>query len=138
MHREIYTSGSPWESRVGYARAVRAGDLIVVAGTTATDEEGGVVGQDDPYLQTRFILQKIDRALRALGATMEDVIRTRMYVTDINRWEEIGRAHREVFAQVRPAATMVEVRRLVLPEMLVEIEVEARMGTPERNAAIGD
>jgi len=137
MQREIHSSGSPWESRVGYARAVRAGDLIVVAGTTATDDQGSVVGEDDAYLQTRFILQKIGRALGALGARMDDVIRTRMYVTDISRWEEIGRAHREVFAQIMPAATMVEVRRLVLPQMLVEIEVEARTGTHQRNPVTG-
>jgi len=119
---------------VGYSRAVRAGDLIVVAGTTASDEQGNVVGKDDPYRQTQVILAKIDRALRALGATLEDVIRTRIYVTDINRWEEIGRAHREVFGAIRPAATMVEVRRLVGPEMLVEIEVEARTTSPNQGA----
>lgn len=134
MWRERHSSGSPWEPVVGYSRAVRAGDLIVVAGTTASDEQGNVVGKDDPYRQTQVILAKIDRALRALGATLEDVIRTRIYVTDINRWEEIGRAHREVFGAIRPAATMVEVRRLVGPEMLVEIEVEARTSSPNQAA----
>jgi enamine deaminase RidA (YjgF/YER057c/UK114 family) len=131
MHREIYSSGSPWEPRVGYARAVRAGELIAVAGTTASDEEGNTVGAGDAYRQTRFILEKIDRALRALGGSTSDVIRTRMYVTDITRWEEIGRAHREVFGEIMPAATMVEVRRLVSPEMLVEIEVDAVAGAGE-------
>jgi len=113
---------------VGYARAVRAGDLIAVAGTTASDQEGNVVGGGDAYQQTRYILEKIDRALRALGASTEDVIRTRIYVTDIALWEEIGRAHQEVFGEIRPAATMVEVRRLVSPGMLVEIEVDAVAG----------
>ena len=129
MERKIYNSGSPWEPRVGYARAVRAGDVIVVAGTTASDEGGNTVGPGDAYHQTRYILKKIDRALQALGATINDVIRTRMYVTDITRWEEIGRAHREVFGDIMPAATMVEVRRLVSADMLVEIEVEALVGT---------
>ena len=138
MRRERHSSGSPWEPVVGYSRAVRAGDLIVVAGTTASDEQGQVVGKDDPYRQTHVILAKIDRALQALGATLEDVIRTRIYVTDIDRWEEVGRAHREVFGAIRPAATMVEVRRLVGPEMLVEIEVEARTTQPNRDAHEGD
>ena len=131
MHRETYSSGSPWEARVGYARAVRVGDLVVVAGTTASDQEGKLVGEGDAYHQTRYILEKIDRALRALGASTNDVIRTRMYVTDIALWEEIGRAHQEVFGEVRPAATMVEVRRLVTPGMLVEIEVDAVAGAGE-------
>ena len=129
MRRAIHRSGSPWEPRVGYARAVRAGDLVVVAGTTATDETGEVIGPGDPYRQTQVILEKIDRALRALGAGLGDVVRTRMFVTDISQWEEIGRAHREVFGDIRPAATMVEVRRLVAPGMLVEIEVEAVAGS---------
>lgn len=123
--RQNISSGAPWESIVGYSRAVRLGNMVVVAGTTAADEQGQVVGIGDPYAQTIYILQKIKRALAQAGASMEDVIRTRMYVTQIDQWEAIGRAHGEFFREVRPAATMVEVSRLIDPQMLVEIEVEA-------------
>ncbi|RIK41981.1 MAG: hypothetical protein DCC55_10235 [Chloroflexi bacterium] len=119
------SSGAPWEEIVGYSRAVRVGNLIEVAGTTAVDETGAVVGLNDPYEQTRFILSKIEKALHAAGATLTDVIRTRIFVTDISHWEEIGRAHGDVFRPVKPAATMVEVKALINPEMLVEIEATA-------------
>jgi enamine deaminase RidA (YjgF/YER057c/UK114 family) len=123
--RTRISSGAPWESVVGYSRAVRVGPHVYVAGTTATDETGAIVGPDDPYAQTTHILRKVQGALMMAGAMMEDVVRTRMYVTDIARWEEIGRAHGDFFRHVRPAATMVEVKALIDPAMLVEIEVEA-------------
>jgi enamine deaminase RidA (YjgF/YER057c/UK114 family) len=121
------SSGAKWEDIVGYSRAVRIGNVIEVAGTAAVDEAGNVVGVDDPYTQTKFILAKIERALHEAGATMQDVVRTRMYVTDISRWEEIGRAHGEYFRDIKPAATMVEVKALISPELLVEIEATARI-----------
>jgi enamine deaminase RidA (YjgF/YER057c/UK114 family) len=123
--RQNISSGAPWESIVGYSRAVRLGNMIVVAGTTAADEQGQVIGVGDPYAQTMYILEKIKKALAQAGASMEDVVRTRMYVTQIDQWEAIGRAHGEFFRNVRPAATLVEVSRLIDPQMLVEIEVEA-------------
>ena len=119
------SSGGPWEGVVGYSRAVRVGPHVYVAGTTATDETGAIVGIGDAYAQTAHTLRKIAAALHVAGARMQDVVRTRMYVTDISRWEEIGRAHGEHFASVRPVATMVEVKALIDPDMLVEIEVEA-------------
>lgn len=119
------SSGAKWEEIVGYCRAVRLGNVVEVAGTTAVDEDGAVVGADDPYTQTRFILRKIEKALQEAGATLHDVVRTRTFVTDIARWEEVGRAHGEFFRDVRPAATMVEVSALISPELLVEIEVSA-------------
>jgi enamine deaminase RidA (YjgF/YER057c/UK114 family) len=118
-------SGGPWEDRVGYSRAVRVGGVIHVAGTTAIDETGRLVGEGDAYVQTLQALENVRAALERAGSSLDDVVRTRMYVTDISRWEEIGRAHGEVLGQVRPAATMVEVAKLIDPRMLVEIEAEA-------------
>ncbi len=122
------SSGAKWENIVGYSRAVRVGNIIEVSGTTAVDDQGQVVGVDDPYAQTRFILMKIEKALVEAGAAFTDVARTRMFVTDIAHWEEIGRAHGACFHDVRPAATMVEVAALISPELLVEIEVTAIVG----------
>jgi enamine deaminase RidA (YjgF/YER057c/UK114 family) len=125
MTRRNISSSSPWEESVGYSRAVRVGNQIEVAGTTAVDDHGAVVGPDDPYLQARYALEKIGRALAEAGAGFENVIRTRMFVTDIARWEEVGRAHGEVFRDIRPAATLVQVASLVRSDLLVEIEATA-------------
>ena len=126
--RKNISSGAPWESIVGYSRAVRVGNHVWVAGTTATDENGGVVGVGDAAAQTRYALQKIGRALKEAGMTFADVVRTRTFVTDIAQWEAIGRVHGEFFGEVRPAATMVEVSKLIDPAHLVEIEVDAFVG----------
>ena len=118
-------SGSEWEDRVGYARAVRLGNTVHVSGTTAVDEGGNVVGPGDAVAQTRYILERIDRALRDCGASLSDVVRTRIYVTDIHDWEPVGDVHREVFGDIHPAATMVEVAALIHPDLLIEIEADA-------------
>jgi enamine deaminase RidA (YjgF/YER057c/UK114 family) len=123
--RQNFATNTPWEPVVGYSRAVRVGSHIFVTGTTATDADGRVVGAGDAYAQAVQVLRNIEAVLKRAGATMKDVVRTRMFVTDISRWQEIGRAHAEFFGEIRPAATMVEVSRLIDPEMLVEIEVDA-------------
>ena len=124
MARTIYSSNSPWEDIVGYSRVVRTGNIIEVAGTTASDD-GKVVGENDYYRQSQFIFKKIEKSLQQAGATMKDVTRTRMFVCDISKWEEVGKAHAEFFKDIKPVATMVEVSRLIAPELLVEIEVTA-------------
>lgn len=127
MDRQNFSSGVKWEDIVGYSRAVRVGSRIYLTGTTATDENGEIVAADDAYLQTRQVIQNIERALQMAGATLQNVVRTRMFVTDISRWEEYGRAHREYFGAIRPCATMVEVSKLIDPRMLIEIEVDAEL-----------
>lgn len=127
--RTTISSGAPWESLVGYSRAVRTGDTIHVSGTTAIDEKGMLMGIGDAYTQTRRILEIIGNALEEAGSSLQDVVRTRIYVTDISQWEAIGRAHGEVFGAVRPAATMVQVAALIDPDMLVEIDADAVAGS---------
>ncbi|HMU70158.1 MAG TPA: RidA family protein [Chitinophagales bacterium] len=128
MQRTNYSSGAKWEDIVGYSRAVKIGNQIFVTGTVAVDADNQLVGGDDAYLQTKFILEKIATVLQNAGASLKDVVRTRLFVTDISRWEEYGRAHGEVFATIKPCTTMVEVSKLIAPEYLIEIEVDAVVG----------
>lgn len=125
MERTNYSSGAKWEDIVGYSRAVKIGNCVEVTGTVAVDDNGKVVGKDDAYVQTKYIIQKIEAVLQRAGASLSDVVRTRMFVTDILLWEEYGRAHGEFFGKIRPCTSMIEVKGLIAPEYLVEIEATA-------------
>lgn len=124
-NRQTISSGTVWESKIAYSRAIRLDRHIRVAGTTAADETGHVVGHGDAYTQAKYVFRKIEKALEELGATMDDVVRTRMYLTNIEDWQKVGEAHGEFFATARPAATIIEVSRLIVPDAVVEIEAEA-------------
>jgi enamine deaminase RidA (YjgF/YER057c/UK114 family) len=125
MARTNYSSGATWEDIVGYSRAVRIGNVIEVTGTVAVDDNNEVVGKEDPYEQTRFIIKKIESVLHRAGASLNDVVRTRMFVTDISKWEEYGRAHGEYFKDIKPCTSMIEVSALIDPAFLIEIEASA-------------
>jgi enamine deaminase RidA (YjgF/YER057c/UK114 family) len=120
-----FSSGAKWENIIGYSRAVRVGNIIEVTGTVAVDENNNIIGENSAYLQTKFIIQKIEAVLKQAGAELKDVVRTRMFVTDISRWEEYGKAHGELFGLIKPCTTMVEVSKLISPEFLIEIEATA-------------
>jgi enamine deaminase RidA (YjgF/YER057c/UK114 family) len=127
VERRKISTGSKWEPLVGYSRAIRVGNRVYVSGTTATDDRGEIVGEGDPFAQTMQALKNIQRAIEQCGATLDHVVRTRMFVTDISRWEDYGRAHGEFFKGIRPATTMVEVSKLISPTMMIEIEADAEL-----------
>ena len=127
MRRTKISSGAKWEDIVGYSRAVRVGNRVIIGGTTAIDENSDVIGEGDAYLQTKCILQKIEKVLKEAGAKLDDVVRNRIYVTDISKWEDIGRAHAEFFSKIKPCCTMIEVRGFISEGMMVEIETEAEI-----------
>lgn len=125
MKRQNFSSGARWEDIVGYSRAVRVGNIIEVTGTVAVDENNQLVGKNNAYVQTQYILKKIEKVLQQAGASLEDVVRTRMFVTDITLWEEYGRAHGEVFSKIKPCTSMIEVSSLIEPDFLIEMEATA-------------
>ena len=129
MERINYSSGAKWEDIVGYSRAVKIGNVIEVTGTVAVDDGGEVVGNGNAYEQTRFVIQKIERVLQRAGASLKDIVRTRMFVTDISRWEDYGRAHGEFFRDIRPCTSMIEIKALIGPEYMIEIEATAVINT---------
>jgi enamine deaminase RidA (YjgF/YER057c/UK114 family) len=129
MQRINYASGAPWEEIIGYSRAVKIGNVVEVTGTVAVDENNQLVGKDNPYEQAKYILHKIEEVLERAGAALKDVVRTRMYVTDISRWEEFGKAHGEVFKDIKPCTTMVEIKALISPEYFIQIEATAILHT---------
>jgi enamine deaminase RidA (YjgF/YER057c/UK114 family) len=133
MKRQNYSSGAEWEKKVGYSRAVRVGDQVFVSGTTAIDEEGKIVGKGDLYTQTVQCIKNIEKALLKAGASLNDVVRTRTFVTNIEDWEAFGKAHEEYFGSVKPAATLVEVSKLIDPELIVEMEVDAVVSESDQN-----
>lgn len=128
MQRINLSSGAKWEDIVGYSRAVQVGNVIEVTGTVAVDENNELVGEDDAYVQTKFIIEKIEKVLQKLGAELKDVVRTRMFVTDISRWEEYGKAHGEMFGHIKPCTSMIGIKELIAPEYLIEIEATAIVG----------
>lgn len=125
MERTNYASGAKWEDLVGYSRAVKVGNIIEVTGTVAVDENNRLVGKEDAYAQTKFIIEKIEKVLKTAGSSLKDVVRTRMFVTDISRWEEYGKAHGEFFGQIKPCTSMIEIKGLIAPEYLIEMEATA-------------
>jgi len=133
MERVNYSSGSKWEDIVGYSRAVKVGDVVEVTGTVASGPDGNVVGKDDAYAQTKYVYEKIDAVLKRAGAAMKDVVRVRMFVTDISRWQEYGKAHSEFFKAIKPCNTMIEIKALIEPEYLIEIEATAIIGSTLKN-----
>ncbi len=127
MQRKNFSSGTLWEPTVGYSRAVKSGDHVYISGTTPTGKEGNILGKDNPYVQTIQIIKNIEDALQTLGASLKDVVRTRIYVTDINNWEKVGKAHAELFKEIHPACTLIEIHNLINPEILVEMEADANI-----------
>jgi enamine deaminase RidA (YjgF/YER057c/UK114 family) len=136
MIRTNYSSGAKWEDIVGYSRAVKVGSTIEVTGSVAVDDNSNLVGGNDAYEQTKFIIQKIEKVLLKAGSSLKDVVRTRMFVTDISRWEEYGKAHGEFFKEIKPCTTMLEISKLIAPEYLIEIEATAIINTETKKAGL--